>query len=414
MMRILLDGGITSPRGFRAAGVRCGIKKSGRKDLTMIVSSRPAAAAGAFTTNLVKAAPVVLTEGLVDAGKRLRAVVVNSGNANAMTGERGMADARIMAHSAAVAMRIPKSSVAVASTGVIGRFLPMDRVLRGIRKAVRALSAGRKAAIGAAEAIMTTDTFRKEVAVTAVLSDGTEVTVGGMAKGSGMIAPQMRVNHATMLCFVTTDAAVSPGALSRAFGSAIDKSFNMVNVDGDQSTNDTALVLANGAAGNAPFERDPAFEEALEHVCTALAKMIARDGEGATKLVEVVVTGAASESDGRNAAISVVRSNLVKAALFGCDPNFGRIAAALGRAGCALEPGRLDVGLRSDRGSAKIIENGLPAGMSDPESLQRARMILHAHELNITIDLGMGSHSARAWGCDLTYDYVKINAEYTT
>ena len=414
MMRILLDGGITSPRGFRAAGVRCGIKKSGRKDLSMIVSSRPAAAAGAFTTNLVKAAPVVLTEGLVDAGRGIRAVVVNSGNANAMTGERGMADARRMAHSAAVAMRIPKSSVAVASTGVIGRFLPMDRVLRGIRKAVRALSAGRKAAIGAAEAIMTTDTFRKEVAVTAVLSDGTEVTVGGMAKGSGMIAPQMRVNHATMLCFVTTDAAVSPGALSRAFGSAIDKSFNMVNVDGDQSTNDTALVLANGAAGNAPFERDPAFEEALEHVCTALAKMIARDGEGATKLVEVVVTGAASESDGRNAAISVVRSNLVKAALFGCDPNFGRIAAALGRAGCALEPGRLDVGLRSDRGSAKIIENGLPAGMSDPESLQRARMILHAHELNITIDLGMGSHSARAWGCDLTYDYVKINAEYTT
>jgi glutamate N-acetyltransferase/amino-acid N-acetyltransferase len=414
MMRILLDGGITSPRGFRAAGVRCGIKKSGRKDLAMIVSSRPAAAAGAFTTNLVKAAPVALTEGLVDAGRRLRAVVVNSGNANAMTGERGMADARIMAQAAAATLHVPKGSVAVASTGVIGRYLPMRRVLRGIRKAARALAPGRKAAVGAAEAIMTTDTFRKEVAVTTVLSDGTQITIGGMAKGSGMIAPRMRVNHATMLCFVTTDAAVSQEALERAFSAATDRSFNMVSVDGDQSTNDTALVLANGAAGNAPFGHDPAFDEALEHVCTALAKMIARDGEGATKLVEVVVTGAASERDGRNAAISVVSSNLVKAALFGCDPNFGRIAAALGTAGCALEPGKLDVGLASDRGSAKIIENGLPAGMSDPESLQRARMILHAHELNITIDLGLGSHSARAWGCDLTYDYVKINAEYTT
>jgi glutamate N-acetyltransferase/amino-acid N-acetyltransferase len=235
-----------------------------------------------------------------------------------------------------------------------------------------------------------------------------------MAKGSGMIAPAMKLNHATMLCFITTDACVSPGTLARLFGSSLDKSFNMINVDGDQSTNDMVLVLANGAAGNEPFEQDAAFAEALEFVCTSLAKQIVKDGEGATKLFEVVVTGAASEEEGRSAAISVVRSNLVKAAIFGCDPNFGRIAAALGRAGCALDLGRLDVGLTSEKGSAMIIENGLPSGMSDPASIEKARRILQSPELNITIDLGLGSHTARAWGCDLTYDYVKINAEYTT
>jgi len=410
----VIDGGITSPKGFLAAGVHCGVKKSGRKDLSLLVSEKPAAAVGAFTTNLVKAAPLTLTEGLLNSAPELQAVVINSGNANAMTGEQGMADAESMELAAAKALGIAPGLVAVASTGVIGRYMPMELILGGIKCAGRLLARSTAASADAAEGIMTTDTFHKEVAVRTILTDGTVVTVAGMAKGSGMIAPAMKLNHATMLCFITTDACVSPGTLARLFGSSLDKSFNMINVDGDQSTNDMVLVLANGAAGNEPFEQDAAFAEALEFVCTSLAKQIVKDGEGATKLFEVVVTGAASEEEGRSAAISVVRSNLVKAAIFGCDPNFGRIAAALGRAGCALDLGRLDVGLTSEKGSAMIIENGLPSGMSDPASIEKARRILQSPELNITIDLGLGSHTARAWGCDLTYDYVKINAEYTT
>ncbi len=414
MVLKVIDGGITSPKGFRAAGVHCGLKKSGRKDISLVVSDRPAVAAGAFTTNLVKAAPVALTEGLLGADSALQAVVINSGNANAMTGERGRADAEAMGRAAAAGLGIAPELVAVASTGVIGRFLPMENVLCGIREAGRRLGRGRAASADAADGIMTTDTFRKEVAVRARLADGTAVTVAGMAKGSGMIAPAMRLKHATMLCFITTDARLSPEALSRSFGPAVDRSFNMINVDGDQSTNDMVLALANGAAGNQPFEEDGAFSSAMELVCTTLAKQIVRDGEGATKLFEVIVTGASSEAEGRSAAISVVRSNLVKAAIFGCDPNFGRIAAALGRAGCAIDIGRLGVGLASENGKAMIIEKGLPVGMSDPAGIENARRILRTAELNITIDLGLGSHTARAWGCDLTYDYVKINAEYTT
>jgi glutamate N-acetyltransferase/amino-acid N-acetyltransferase len=410
----LIEGGITAPKGFLAAGIHCGIKKSGRRDISIVYSERPAVAVGAFTTNLVKAAPVSLTEGMLNIAPYLQAVVINSGNANAMTGGQGMADAEAMGNSAADALGISPGLVAVASTGVIGRYLPMEPITRGIRDATKALARGPAASADAAEGMMTTDTFRKEIAVRTRLADGTMVTVAGMAKGSGMIAPAMRLNHATMLCFITTDACVGPGALARLFSPSLERSFNMINVDGDQSTNDMVLVMANGAAGNEPFDEDPAFAEALEHVCTSLAKMIVKDGEGATKLFEVTVTGAVSEQEGRSAAISVVRSNLVKAAIFGCDPNFGRIAAALGRAGCALDPGRLEVGLASSEGSALIIENGLPVGMSDPAGLQNARRILQSPELNITIDLGLGSHTARAWGCDLTYDYVKINAEYTT
>ena len=410
----VIDGGIASPRGFLAAGLHCGIKKSGRRDLSVIVSDRPASAVGAFTTNLVKAAPVTLTEGLLNSNPMLQAVVINSGNANAMTGERGMADAESMALSASESLGMAPGMVAVASTGVIGRYMPRENVLGGIRTAGGLLAHGGAASADAAEGIMTTDTFFKQIAVRTVLSDGTVILVTGMAKGSGMIAPEMRLNHATMLCFITTDACVAPETLSRLFLPSLDKSFNMINVDGDQSTNDMVLVLANGAAGNVPFDEDPAFSEALEFVCTSLAKLIVKDGEGATKLFEVTVTGAVSEAEGRSAAISVVRSNLVKAAIFGCDPNFGRIAAALGHAGCCLDMGRLDVGLASENGSAMIIESGLPVGMSDPAGLANARRILQSPELNITIDLGLGSGTARAWGCDLTYDYVKINAEYTT
>ncbi|MCG0238605.1 MAG: bifunctional glutamate N-acetyltransferase/amino-acid acetyltransferase ArgJ [Firmicutes bacterium] len=398
-------GGVTAPRGFLAAGVSADVKGRGgtKKDVALLFSQVPAAAAGVFTRNRVQAAPVILSRERVARG-RLQAVVVNSGNANACTGEQGLRDAEAMAAIAAEALGIAPELVAVASTGVIGVPLPMDRIAAGIRAAAAALSPEGNA--DAAQAILTTDTFPKEWAVQAELSGGRTVTLGGMAKGSGMIHPNM----ATMLAFVTTDAPVAPADLQAALRAAVDRSFNMITVDGDTSTNDMVLALANGLAGGDPIAPGTddwaAFAAALEKLLVYLARAIARDGEGATKLLEVVVTGAADLEDARRAARAVAGSNLVKAAVFGCDPNWGRVLAALGYSGATFDPARVNLWL----GSVQVMAGGAPV----PFDEAAARQVLAQPEVTIRADLGAGEATATAWGCDLSYDYVRINADYRT
>lgn len=398
-----IAGGVTAPAGFWAAGVRCGLRKAGddRPDLALLVSERPAAAAGVYTKNRVQAAPIQVTREHLASG-RARAVVANAGVANAATGARGLADARRMAAVAAEALGLgAPAEVAVASTGVIGNDLPMEKIEAGIRAAAARL--GRAGGAEAAVAITTTDTRPKERALRLTLG-GRAVTLGAMAKGSGMIHPDM----ATMLCFVTTDAAVAPDALAAALRAAVDRSFNMVTVDGDMSTNDCVVILANGAAGNAPVRADTPdfarFEAALTAVCTELAREIARDGEGATKLIEVAVRGARSEADARRAARAVAGSSLVKAAVFGADANWGRILAALGYSGAEFDPERVSVRL----GDLVLAEGGRSAGFDE----DRARALLQQETVRFDVDLGAGGGAATAWGCDLTYDYVRINGSY--
>ncbi|WP_027717908.1 bifunctional glutamate N-acetyltransferase/amino-acid acetyltransferase ArgJ [Desulfovirgula thermocuniculi] len=395
-------GGVTAPRGFLAAGVAAGIKYKGKRDVALIYSEAPALAAGVFTTNRVKAAPVLVTAARV-AGGRARAVVANSGNANACTGEQGIRDALLMARRAAELLHIPEEEVLVASTGVIGRPLPMDLVLEGIGACVRELSPQGGAA--AAEAIMTTDTQPKEAAVSFVL-EGKKVTIGGMAKGSGMIHPRM----ATMLCFLTTDAAISLPLLREALRFAVERSFNMISVDGDTSTNDMALILANGLAGNPPVEvPGPAFSlfcRALTAVCVSLARAIAADGEGATRLLEVRVVRAPTEEDARLAARAVVSSNLVKAAVYGRDANWGRIICALGYSGASFDPQRVDIYL----GDLPVARDGAALAFDE----ERTSALLAGPEVRILVDLKSGDGEATAWGCDLTEDYVRINAHYRT
>ncbi|MFB5084336.1 bifunctional glutamate N-acetyltransferase/amino-acid acetyltransferase ArgJ [Symbiobacterium thermophilum] len=399
-----LAGGVTAPAGFVAAGACADIKGNGagKKDVALLASRVPCAAAGVYTTNLVKAAPVVLTRGRTETGE-LQAVVANSGNANACTGEQGMRDAAEMARLAAEALGIRPELVGVASTGVIGVPLPMDRVSAGIRAAAAALSP--EGGADAAEAIMTTDTFPKQVAARLEIG-GATVTIGAMAKGSGMIHPNM----ATMLGFVTTDAAVDAAALREALREATDRSFNMITVDGDTSTNDMVLVLANGLAGNAPVTLGSAgyrpFADALTAVLTHLAKEIARDGEGATKLIEVRVTGARSLDDARKAARAVCGSSLVKAAVFGADANWGRVLAALGYSGAQFDPGKVDLWL----GGLQMMRAGEPLAFNE----EAATRLLQQKEVVFTADLHAGECEATAWGCDLTYDYVKINGSYRT
>lgn len=397
-----VQGGITSAAGFVAAAERCGLRKAGdpRPDLALLLSRVPAAAAGVFTTNRVQAAPVVLCRERLRSG-RARALVVNAGVANACTGPEGMADARRMAEVAAEALGVPADEVLVASTGVIGNRLPMERVEAGIRAA-----AGRLSPAGGAEAalaITTTDTRPKEVAVRVAVG-GKQATIGAMAKGSGMIRPNM----ATMLCFIATDAAVAPDALGRALGHAVDRSFNMITVDGDTSTNDSVIILANGLAGNPEItvgtEDFRLFQNALEEVCVFLAKAIARDGEGATRLLEVDVHGAESAADARKAALAVAGSNLVKAAVFGADANWGRIMAALGYSGARFDPAAVEVHL----GPLPLVTGGVSAGFD--EAL--ARELLSQEEVRLTVNLNAGWGRAVAWGCDLTCDYVRINGSY--
>jgi glutamate N-acetyltransferase / amino-acid N-acetyltransferase len=396
-----IDGGVTAPKGFRAAGVRAGIKQQGL-DMMVLASDMPASAAALFTTNAVKAAPVLLSQKRVASGLA-RAIVVNSGNANACTGEQGMNDADRMTELVASALGVAKDEVLVASTGVIGHHLPMEKVEAGIAEAVTELSP--EAGNVAAEAIMTTDTRPKKVAVEVEIG-GKPVRIGGMCKGVGMLAPNM----ATMLAFITTDASITPATLKDCLKRSSDLSFNCVTVDGDMSTNDSVFVLANGAAGNAtisgPGPELDAFQAALDTVTVHLAREIARDGEGATKLVEIRVNGAVEQSDAKKMAMTIANSPLVKTAIYGEDPNWGRVLAAAGRSGVNMDPNKTDLYF----GTVKIFEQGEPT----PISAEDARRPMLADELIITVDLNLGESSAKVWTCDFSYDYVKINAEYHT
>jgi glutamate N-acetyltransferase / amino-acid N-acetyltransferase len=392
--------GATAATGFLAAGGACGVRYEGRRDLGLLFSQEAGgAAAVVVTTNVVKAAPLLVTREAVETGK-VRAVVVNSGVANAATGERGLEDACRMQTLAAAELGLEPEEVAVASTGVIGEHLPMDRVETGIKEAAASLSSDGSPL---AEAILTTDTRTKE-AVATVEIGGEVVTVGGVAKGSGMIHPDM----ATMLAFVTTDAAVEKKSLQNALNGATERTFNRITVDGDTSTNDMVLLMANGAAGNEPLTQSspdyPAFEEAVEAVMRGLAKEIARDGEGATKLIEVVVEGAKEEVSAAVLAKAVVGSSLVKAAAYGEDANWGRVLAAMGYAGVPFDPEGVEIHF----GPVKVFEKGEPVAHNTAE----ANATLAGDEVIITARLGEGKGSASAWGCDLTHEYVEINGSY--
>ncbi len=393
------EGRCIRPIGFRASGVACGLKPEGT-DLALIASDRPAEAAGVFTTNRVQAAPIQLNrEHLADSSAQ--AIVVNSGNANACTGERGLADARQTVRDVARELNVAPETVLVNSTGVIGVPLPMDKIRSGIPVAVRDLREDGWA--DAAAAIMTTDTVPKMASVRMRL-DGRTVTVCGIAKGAGMIAPDM----ATMLGFVATDARIDPEHLEKCLRDAVDRSFNCITVDGDTSTNDTVLLMANGGAGEPALSRGEvmSFQAGLNAVCVSLARQIARDGEGATKLITIRVDGAASTADARTVGLSVGNSKLVKTAVFGRDPNWGRILCAIGYAGVPVDPDEISVSM-----------TGIPIygqGRGLPFDTDDAIRALSASDIDIEINLGQGSRSATIYTCDLTYDYVRINAEYTT
>lgn len=402
-----IDGGVTAAKGFLAAHTAAGIKYQGRDDMAMIYSKVPAVAAGTFTRNVVKAAPVKWDQQVVGESPFVQAVVMNAGIANACTGQEGMGYCKETADAAGSALGIPSQAVLVASTGVIGMQLPMDRLRAGIGAMVPKLEDTWQAAAAAAQAIMTTDTHKKEAAVTFTV-DGKTVTVGGMSKGSGMIHPNM----CTMLAFITTDLAISHELLQEALSSVVDDTYNMISVDGDTSTNDTCLVLANGMAGNTKITEKnadyQAFVEALFEVNKTLAKMMAGDGEGATALFEVKVINASSKAEAVTLAKSVVTSSLTKAAIYGHDANWGRILCALGYAGVDFDPEKVDLYFESSNGRLKIIENGVATGYSEEE----ATKILMADAVTAICDMKQGDAEATAWGCDLTYDYVKINADY--
>jgi glutamate N-acetyltransferase/amino-acid N-acetyltransferase len=396
-----ITGGVATPRGFRAAGISAGIKASGNADLMLLVADAPAQVAAVFTTNKVVAAPVVVSrEHIARSGGLARAIVVNSGCANACTGDAGMRDAREMAAETARLVGCPAEQVLVSSTGVIGVNLPMDKVRAGLPAAFRALGADQGAA--AARAIMTTDRSPKESAAKISIG-GREATIGGMAKGAGMIEPMM----ATMLGFVTTDAAVPPALLDRALREAVDGTFNAITVDGDSSTNDCVLLLASGASGVAVDEASyGTFVEGLTAVCRELALAIVRGGEGATKLVTVNVTGAASNIEARKAAKVIANSLLVKTAIHGGDPNWGRLICAAGRAGVAFDASRAAVTI----GSLVLFRDGQP----HDELAPAAADYLKGADLTIGVDLGSGSASSTVWTCDLSAEYVRINADYRT
>ena len=401
-----ITGGVTAAKGFKAIGICAGIKK-GRKDMAMLASDAACAVAGTFTTNIVKAAPVKWDQEIVAGQKDVYAIVVNSGVANACTGEEGYRYCKETARTAAELLKIYADQVLVASTGVIGRQLPMDKITEGIKTMIPLLNDTDEAGSMAAEAIMTTDTVKKEIAVTVEI-DGKTVTVGGMCKGAGMIHPNM----CTMLSFVTTDASISKEMLQKALSAIVKDSYNMISVDGDTSTNDTALVLANGMAGNKKIDSEGEdynkFYAALEYVSIYLAKQMAGDGEGATALFEVKVIGAESKKQAVTLSKSIITSNLTKAAIFGHDANWGRILCAMGYSGASFDPEKVDLFFESAAGKLKIIENGVALAYSEEE----ATKILSEKTVTAIADVKMGTASATAWGCDLTYDYVKINADY--
>lgn len=402
-----INGGVTAPKGFLASGLNAGIKNQTKKDMAMVFSSTPCAAAGVFTTNLVKAAPVKWDKEIVTTSPYVQAVVVNSGIANACTGAEGLGYCADTAAEVAAALNIPKTAVLVASTGVIGKQLPIDKIKSGVTALSKVLGSSREDAKLAAEAIMTTDTKSKEVACTLELG-GKQVTVAGMCKGSGMIHPNM----CTMLCFVTTDAAISHELLQKALSEDVVDTFNMISVDGDTSTNDTVLVMANGQAENTPITKEgedyKTFCEALHFIMLELSKKIAGDGEGCTCLFEATVIGAKDKNQARTIAKSVVCSSLTKAAVFGHDANWGRILCAMGYSGAQFDPEVVDIWLESKAGTIKIVENGIATDYSE----ETATKILSEEEVIAKMDIKEGNETATAFGCDLTYEYVKINGDY--
>lgn len=405
---IRIRGGATAARGFEAASAAAHIKYEGRDDMALLYSEAPCVTAGVFTTNVVKAAPVIWDRRQVSSGVPACAVIVNSGIANACTGQEGLDSCRQTAQEAARCLGIPADSVLIGSTGVIGPQLPMDRVKAGIQDLAANKKPGVEAGDAAAKAIMTTDTHDKQVAYEFFL-DGRKVHIGGMAKGSGMIHPNM----GTMLAYVTTDAAIEKELLQKALDEIVVDTFNMISVDGDTSTNDTLLVLANGLADNAPIEDEDSdgyrtFYDALETVCTDLAKELAGDGEGCTKLIEANVIHADTKENARILAKSVITSSLTKAAIFGGDANWGRVLCALGYSGVQFNPGHCDLYFGEGEGRLLIFADGHAADYSE----EAASKLLSGEKVEITADMHMGQAQATAWGCDLTYDYVRINADY--
>ncbi|MFR8318951.1 MAG: bifunctional glutamate N-acetyltransferase/amino-acid acetyltransferase ArgJ [Catenibacillus sp.] len=403
----IIEGSVTAPKGYEAAAAAAGIKYKDRTDMALVYSQVPAIAAGTFTTNVVKAAPVKWDQEIVKNSPSVQAIIINSGIANACTGAEGYGYCKDIADEAAAALHVSSDGVLVASTGVIGMQLPMDRMKKGIHMLAQSRLATLNAGDAAAHAIMTTDTQSKQIAVTVEIG-GKTVTIGGMCKGSGMIHPNM----CTMLGFVTSDVAISKELLQEALSDSIQDTYNMVSVDGDTSTNDTVLLLANGMAQNPVInqkdENYKIFKDALDYVNTVLAKKIAGDGEGATALFEVKMIGAATKADAVTLAKSVVTSSLVKAAIYGHDANWGRILCAMGYSGVDFDPEKVDLYFESAAGKIQIIKDGVAVHYSE----DMATKILSEPEVTALADLKTGSATATAWGCDLTYDYVKINADY--
>ena len=397
-----MEGRFLNPVGYSYAGIHAGLKKR-KKDMALIVSDRMATSAAAFTTNVVKAAPVIYDMGILKGGKA-QAILVNSGNANACTGTRGLEDAGHSAALIAHELGIPEDAVFVSSTGVIGVPLDMERIEGGIKELATSLGDD---PIPAAEAILTTDTKTKLASVEVEI-DGKSVTISGMAKGSGMIHPNM----ATMLCFIITDATIGHEALQKLLGKGICDSFNMISVDGDTSTNDSVIVLANGASGCGEIEEGStayaAFAAAFDQVLGELARQIVKDGEGASRFIEMRVTGASSKADARTLARAVISSSLVKAAFFGADANWGRILCAMGYSGASFNPDLVDLDFISAKGKIRVLEGGVPLPFDEDE----AKAILLEKEVAVLADCHQGDGEAVAWGCDLTYDYVKINGDY--
>ena len=403
----IITGGVTAAKGFQAASTAAGIKYQGRTDMAMVYSEKPCVAAGTFTTNIVKAAPVKWDQDIVYNHPSAQVIICNSGIANACTGEEGFGYCRETAKAAAETMNVDADSVLVASTGVIGMQLPIEKLAAGVRAMAQKLQGTLEAGNEAAKAIMTTDTKEKEVAVEIEIG-GKTVTIGGMCKGSGMIHPNM----CTMLGFVTTDAYISKKLLQEALSQDVKDTYNMVSVDGDTSTNDTVLLLANGMAGTPEIteknEDYQKFCEALNYINTTLAKKIAGDGEGATALFEVKIIGAESKEQAVTLSKSVVTSSLTKAAIYGHDANWGRILCAMGYSGAQFDPEKVDLYFESKAGKIQIIENGVAVDYSEEE----ATKILSEDAVTAIADIKMGDCAATAWGCDLTYDYIKINADY--
>ncbi len=403
----IIDGGVTSAKGFKAACTAAGIKYKDRTDMAMLVSEQPCVTAGTFTRNLVKAAPVLWDRAIVENAGPAQAVVINAGIANACTGEEGFDACRKTAAAVQEICGFAPEQVFVASTGVIGAQLPVEKLTKGVQAMVPQLDASREAGHTAARAIMTTDTLPKEACV-AVEIDGVTVTIGGMCKGSGMIHPNM----GTMLCFITTDVVIEKALLQKALSETVDETYNMVSVDGDTSTNDTCLILANGLAGNAPIAEEgaayEAFKEGLMAVNKALAMKIAGDGEGATALFEVIVKNAANREDARTLSKSVVTSSLSKAAVYGHDANCGRFLCALGYSGVDFDPDQVDMWFQSEHGTLQVAANGVILQYSE----EKAAEIMTTEHFTVVCDMKQGTAEATAWGCDLTHEYVTINADY--